>query len=89
MMIQNKTARDLLYSWHSGQWSPFYAAASSGLVKSWSELADECAKISEPDRAKLMCWLMHRQRKAPRVCIGNTFYSVLPWVSRTHYPQVK
>lgn len=83
-MIQNKTARELLYSWHGGMWSPFYAAASSGLVRSWVELADECGKIDEPDRNKLMCWLMHRQRTAPRVCVSNVFYSVLPWVSRTH-----
>ncbi len=89
-MIQNKTARDLLYSWHGGQRSPFYAAASSGLVKSWVELSDECSRIDDPvDRNKLLCWMMQRQRKAPRVCINNVFYSVLPWVSRTYYPDLK
>lgn len=88
-MIQSKTARQMLYEWHGGQGSPFYAAASSGLVKSWSDLADECTRIGEPDRTRLMEYLMHRQRKAPRVCIGNVFYSVMPWVSRTHYPEIK
>jgi len=40
-MIQNKTARNTLYAWHGGQWSAFYAAASSGLVESFDALRGE------------------------------------------------
>lgn len=90
-MIRNKTARDLMYSWHGGQWSAFYAAASSGLVASWSDLIQEVCQIDEPDRIKLREWLEYQMNKprAVRVCAGGTFYGVLPWVSRTHYPEVK
>ena len=78
-MIQNKTARELLYAWHGGQSSPFYAAASSGLVASFVALADECMRIDEPDRGRLMSWLQHTQTKAPRVTVGGREYQCLPW----------
>lgn len=80
--IQNKTARALLYAWHSGQSSPFYAAASSGLVASFAALADECSRIDEPDRAKLMAWIQKRQSRYKEVVIGGRAYAVLPWVGR-------
>lgn len=87
-MIQNKTARRLMYDWHDGQSSAMYAAASSGLVESFVALADDVSRIDDPkDRNALMCWIMQRQTKAPRVCIGGRFYGVLPWVSRTYYPR--
>jgi len=81
-MIANKTARAILYNWHSGQGSPFYAAASSGMVVSFALLASECAAIDEPDRARLMAWIQHQQQRAPRVQIANfqcQFYYALPW----------
>lgn len=44
-MIQNKTARQMFYDWHGGQFSPFYAVASSGLVQDWDELLKDCECI--------------------------------------------
>ena len=88
-MIQNQTARRLMYEWHGGQSSAMYAAASSGLVASFVALADEISTIDNPkERNDLMCWVMRRQTMAPRVCVANRFYSVLPWVSRTYYERV-
>lgn len=40
-MIQNKTARRIMYEWHGGQWSAFYAASSSGLVASFDAIRAE------------------------------------------------
>lgn len=78
-MIRNKTARELLYAWHVGQWSPFYAAASSGLVESFTALADECMKINEPDRAKLMSFLQHHAMRRKDVIVNGRTYAALPW----------
>ena len=44
-MIQSKTARKMLYSWHGGQACPLYAAASSGLVANWDALLYACNGI--------------------------------------------
>lgn len=87
-MIQNNTARRLMYEWHSGQGSAFYAAASSGLCASFEALAAECVTIDEPDRARLMCWIQKRQQtlKIETVVQGRA-YRVLPWVSRSYYPK--
>lgn len=85
MAIQNRTARRLMYEWHGGQSSPFYAAASSGLVASFVALADECMTIDEPDRGKLLSWIQQRQQKAPRTVVRGREYAVLPWVSRSYY----
>lgn len=80
MAIRNNTARELLYSWHGGQWSAFYAAASSGLVESFVALSDECCRhVSGPDRQKLMQWMMAQQAKAKRVTVQGREYSALPW----------
>lgn len=84
--IQNRTARRLMYEWHSGGGSPFYAAASSGLVASFVALADECARIDDAkDRQALMIWIQRRQPKAPRVVVHGREYAVLPWVSRSYF----
>ncbi|MDN7537059.1 hypothetical protein [Burkholderia cenocepacia] len=80
-MIRNQTARDLLYAWHGGQFTPFYAAASSGLVSSFVALADECMKIDEPDRGKLMSWIQRQQTAAPQAVVNGTTYSALPWAT--------
>ena len=82
-MIQNTTARRLMYEWHGGQSSAFYAAASSGLCASFSALSLECSDITEPDRAKLLAWIMHKQKTAPEVIVQGRAYRVLPWVSRS------
>ena len=88
MTIQNNTARHLMYEWHSGMSSPFYAAASSGLCASFSELAHECTNIDEPDRTKLMGWIQKRQRKYHEVIIKGRPYAILPWVSKAYFPKV-
>jgi hypothetical protein len=83
-MIRNNTARNLMYSWHNGMSSAFYSAASSGLVRDWGALLAECESIkgdqdNPQDYAKLLPWIEHQQRKAPRVEVqGSTFYE-LPW----------
>lgn len=41
-MIQSKTARKMMYSWHGGQSCPLYATASSGLVADWDALLYAC-----------------------------------------------
>lgn len=87
--IHNATARRLMYEWHGGQGSALYAAASSGLVASFAALADECLSIDEPDRNKLLCWIVKRQRTSMETVIGGKAYAILPWVSRTYYPKGK
>ena len=89
-MIQNKTARRILYEWHNGQWSSFYAAASSGLVESFDALIAE-AKSNIPhdtdgEMPKLIQWLEHKKEKAKtQVFIRNSYYFILPWISRSYY----
>lgn len=82
--IQNRTARALLYSWHGGVSSAFYAAASSGLCASFTALALECDTMDDPkDRQKLLSWIMKMQsQKRAQVCVMNRFYTPLPWVGR-------
>ena len=46
-MIQNKTARQMMYAWHGGQTSTLYAAASSGLVESFDALLQACEYCRE------------------------------------------
>lgn len=84
MTIQNKTARAMLYDWHSGQTSPFYAAASSGLCRSFQALAMECATVDNAEeRRKLLTWIQKEQGKnKPQVCIAGAFYWPLPWGGR-------
>lgn len=87
-MIQHKTARDLLYSWHSGMSSPFYAAASSGLCASFDALKREAVTMDdEKDRARLIDWIERREKVAPVVVVQGRTYRVLPWVSRSYFPK--
>lgn len=86
-MIQHKTAREMMYSWHGGQSSALYAAASSGLVVSMVALSDEILKIGEPDRGRLMSWLQRRSMVAPEVVVVGRTYRVLPWISRSYFPK--
>jgi hypothetical protein len=65
--------------------NPFYAAASSGLVRDWSALLTECESIKgDPDNpqdyAKLSEWLKHWQGKAKQIVHNDARYYVLPWV---------
>lgn len=73
-----------MYEWHVGESSPFYAAASSGLVASFTALALECDQMKGDDKTKLLSWIMARQKKAPRVYVNGINYGVLPWVSRAY-----
>lgn len=89
-MIQNKTARRIMYDWHSGQWSSFYAAASSGLVDSFDSLLSEAdfnlKHDTSTDMIKLIQWIKYKKEKLKTtVFICNRYYFVLPWISRTHY----
>lgn len=79
MAIQHRTARRLMYKWHSGMPSPFYAAASSGMVVSFVALADECVRIDDPDRSALLSWIQRQSGKAHRITIKGTEYAILPW----------
>ena len=87
-MIQSRTARTLMYSWHSGMSSAFYSAASSGLVRDWSALLAECESIKgDPDNpqdyAKLTEWIKHKQAKQKlSIVVQGQSYAVLPWVGR-------
>lgn len=88
-MIQNKTARKLMYDWHGGQSSAFYAAASSGLVQEWGELLRECETLKDnpdhpEDYRKLVEWI-NKKRNSQKfsVIVRGVSYSVLPWVSRS------
>lgn len=82
-MIQNNTARKLMYEWHSGQTCPLYAAASSGLCASFDALLYACKGIVEPDRSKLIEWINQRQdTQRYRVMVQGTNHAVLPWVSK-------
>ena len=88
-MIQSKTARALMYSWHSGMSSSFYSAASSGFVRDWSALLAECESIKgDPDNpqdyAKLSEWLRHWQGKAKQIMHNNTGFYVLPWAHSSY-----
>lgn len=85
-MIQNNTARRLMYEWHNGQTSAFYAAASSGLVACFDTLVWECKGMSDPDKAKLEQWIEHKKKKSKHVYIvQGQSYNVLPWVSRSYH----
>lgn len=82
-MIQNNTARKLMYEWHSGQTCPLYAAASSGLCASFDALLYACNGIAEPDKSKLIEWIKHRQEmQRYDVIVRGTGYAILPWVSK-------
>ena len=88
-MIQSKTARKMMYSWHGGQSCPLYAAASSGLVSDWDALLYACNGIKDSkehpqDYAKLTEWIKHKQGKHKHsIVVQGQSYAVLPWVSRS------
>lgn len=51
--------RKVFYSWHGGQWSHLYAAASSGLVDDVDALASElrqCAELIYADASNFKHW---------------------------------
>lgn len=89
-MIQNKTARELMYSWHGGQSSALYAAASSGLVQDWGELLKDCECMKDApdypeDYVKITEWIKKkRSMQKYSVIVRGISYAVLPWVSRSH-----
>lgn len=84
--IQNATARRMMYEWHGGMSSAFYAAASSGLVASFTALALECNSMDDAkERSKLLAWIQKRQANKLRVVVHGHEYSILPWVSRSYF----
>ena len=91
-MIRASTARKLFYSWHGGQWSPLYAAASSGLVENWEALKHEVrecyvtstSRKEQAELARLLDWVIDQQiRKAVnRIVIAyGVRYNALPWAN--------
>ena len=89
-MIQSRTARKMMYSWHGGQSCPLYAAASSGLVANWDALLYACNGIKDSkeypqDYAKLTEWIKRAQAKhKSSVVVQGQSYAALPWVSRSY-----
>ena len=89
-MIQSRTARTIMYSWHGGQSCPLYAAASSGLVANWDALLYACngmkdSKEYPQDYAKITEWIKNKQsRQKPSIVVQGRSYAVLPWVSRSY-----
>ena len=89
-MIQSRTARRIMYSWHGGQSCPLYAAASSGLVADWDALLYACngmknSKEHPLDYAKITEWIKYKQAKQKSsVVVQGQSYAVLPWVSRSY-----
>ncbi len=87
-MIQSRTARRMMYSWHGGQSCPLYAAASSGLVADWGSLlyACNCMKDSKEypqDYAKLTEWIKYEKAKQKSsIIVQGRSYAALSWVSR-------
>lgn len=84
-MIRNSTARQLLYAWHGGMSSAFYAAASSGLVAmdpgmrgGWDDLFAEHTRCYHPSNTpadnrqlhRLIEWLQH-QRNASTLWVNH------------------
>ncbi len=89
-MIQSRTARKMMYSWHGGQTCPLYAAASSGLVADWDSLLHACndmkgSKEHPQDYAKLTEWIKDKQAKQKSsIVVQGQSYAVLPWVNRSY-----
>jgi len=88
-MITAKTARKRLYEWHGGQWSEEYAAASSGLVCSFSLLIQGLqANYASADKAgkqeliKLIEFLQYHARTSDiAITTDGREYYALPWAS--------
>ena len=91
-MIKNNTARKIMYSWHGGQFSPFYAAASSGLVENWQDIKKEinsCLLIcnntkDKTELNKLMQYIEKKEENKTQYKIGNTWYYILPWFGKVN-----
>ena len=89
-MLQSRTARKMMYSWHGGQLCPLYAAASSGLVANWDALLYACdgmkdSKEHPHDHAKLTEWIKHKQTKQKfSIVVQGQRYAALPWASRSY-----
>lgn len=73
-MIQSRTARKMLYSWHGGQSCPLYAC--NGMKDS---------KEHPQDHAKLTEWIKYKKAKQKfSIVVQGQSYAVLPWVSRSY-----
>lgn len=90
-MIQNKTARALMYDWHDGSCSALYAAASSGLVADWDALEYEARQLIGVDAYKrgdmlgtiegnkLIDWIACKRKYCKQVHVQGRDYYTLPW----------
>jgi hypothetical protein len=79
--ISTRRALALLTRWHRGQWCAMYAAQSSGLVKSWSELLTAIQSIANTHtRYVLRRWVQRAARvagdKERNANDGRRYYSV-------------
>lgn len=84
-MIRATTTRKILYDWHGGQWSSFYAAASSGLVEDKEKLLNDCREITDDEtREKLTDWINQQIKKGrywtkASIINPDQVYLMLPW----------
>jgi len=87
-MIQNKTARKLLYEWHNGQFCPLYCAASSGLVENFDYLKTDIdillsmSLIQESNNKleRLLEWINNQEKCAKKgIANDRKEYWFLPW----------
>lgn len=88
--------RAFLYSWHGGQWSSLYGAASSGLVSDIETLSRELIGIAEwceqnkGVQAKTASDARFARKLADalpliiknQVIINGKAYGILPWCGR-------
>lgn len=77
--ITDRAARAIMYDWHDGGGSALYAAASSGLVKSFPDLYREINTIDKTDRELLTNWLQRWQDTERIINYNGADYHVLPW----------
>ena len=73
-----------MYAWHSGMWSAFYQAASSGLVYSWEDLKTEALSMDDPkERDKLILYFSIQSKKQNPVFSDSlASYDCLPWFTK-------
>ena len=82
-VIHSNKARQIAYAWHSGQWSPLYAFASSGIVSDLSALLVEinkCLQVASTASATRELNSLARFCKSPMVKFCEDGAYRAPWV---------